>query len=96
MNTLINLLFLVESKCAFILVGNNALFELQKMNLDEEGKSSWFVDDKVVQDGSLFCATKFDPLFLLIKPLSKALRKVNSMNFFCLQRAENCRQKIIL
>jgi hypothetical protein len=53
------------------------MFELQKMNLDErEGKSSWFVGDKVAQDGSLFCATKFDPLFLMIKPLSKALRKV--------------------
>ncbi len=53
------------------------MLELQKMEIDQDSKSSWFIGDHVVQDGSLFLATKFDPLFLLIGPLMKSKRTVN-------------------
>ncbi|SCV71365.1 BQ2448_2953 [Microbotryum intermedium] len=51
--------------------GAGALFEVQRV--DQGGSTrTWFVDQEVVDDGSLLLLTPFDPLFLVI-PLSLSL-----------------------
>ncbi|SCZ89481.1 BZ3500_MvSof-1268-A1-R1_Chr1-1g01208 [Microbotryum saponariae] len=56
-------LFLVDPS------GRGALFEVQRV--DQAGTPrTWFVDQEVVNDGSLLLLTPFDPLFLLISYLS--------------------------
>ncbi|KDE02563.1 hypothetical protein MVLG_06898 [Microbotryum lychnidis-dioicae p1A1 Lamole] len=49
--------------------GQGALFEVQRV--DQAGTTrTWFVDQEVVNDGSLLLLTPFDPLFLIISYLS--------------------------
>ncbi|SCV71368.1 BQ2448_2956 [Microbotryum intermedium] len=49
--------------------GAGALFEVQRV--DQGGSTrTWFVDQEVVDDGSLLLLTPFDPLFLIISYLS--------------------------
>ncbi|KAJ3151302.1 Ribonuclease H2 subunit B [Geranomyces variabilis] len=48
------------------------LLEVQKT--DCNGKSSWFVDDAVQKDGSLYALSPFDPLLLLL-PILHAKRR---------------------
>eukprot|EP00466_Bigelowiella_natans_P010119 jgi/Bigna1/144757/aug1.91_g19465 len=47
------------------------IFELQKVSTDT---GSWFIDDSVEPDGSLYVATKVDPIFLILPHLIDARR----------------------
>ncbi|ORX89767.1 hypothetical protein K493DRAFT_410247 [Basidiobolus meristosporus CBS 931.73] len=62
-------------KPARYLLQNGKVCEVQK--IDSEGTHSWFIDNTVQQDGSLFFFTPVDPLFLLI-PILEAAREEKS------------------
>jgi len=60
---------------------NDNVMEVNRM---AEHPSSWFIEDEVQQDGSLFMATPVDPLFVLI-PLLELNRKktADHAGLFC-------------
>jgi hypothetical protein len=60
------------------MIGNEHLLELQKIDVSQDSMASWFIDNFVVEDGSVYLATRFDPLFLMIDPLVKSLRIVRA------------------
>lgn len=65
-----------------------AIFDGKVMEINRayEEPSSWFVDDFVQQDGSLYIVTPIDPLFLLIPTLCDQRKKneeENHKGFFC-------------
>jgi len=66
---------------AKFIVFNDKLLEIQRMI---EDPSSWFIDNTVQQDGSLYIASPIDPLFLLINLLEENRRKTESHEgYFC-------------
>ncbi|TPX34141.1 hypothetical protein SmJEL517_g03117 [Synchytrium microbalum] len=53
--------------------GHVNLLELQRV--DSESTRSWFCGNSVIQDGSFFMVSPFDPLFLLLPILTKLRKK---------------------
>jgi len=60
---------------------DNILCEIQSM---EESPASWFIDDSVEKDGSLYIVTPIDPLFLMLNFLKRSRRKtLEHEGYFC-------------
>ncbi|CAG8465225.1 7756_t:CDS:10 [Paraglomus brasilianum] len=57
---------------------DQTLLEIRK--LDCESQRSWFIGSTVQSDGSLFCLTPIDPLFVLIPILDTCRRKTSDSN----------------
>jgi ribonuclease H2 subunit B len=64
------------------LISDDTLFELQVLNGNLN--SSWFIDDVIHKDGSLYVATPIDPLFLLLPLLVQHRKKsADYRGYFC-------------
>jgi len=64
------------------LISMNNIFELQVLNGNLN--ASWFIDDRIQKDGSLYMASPIDPLFLLLPLLEKHRKKSNDhAGYFC-------------
>jgi len=72
--TIINLPHIKAGEAKY-LVDKNNIFEIQKY-CDENG-GSWFKDNSVIPDGSIFLATIIDPLFIVLPLLEKSRKKTN-------------------
>ncbi|RUS32993.1 Ydr279p protein family-domain-containing protein [Jimgerdemannia flammicorona] len=55
------------------MIQDGAILETQK--IDPADKRSWFIDDSVQRDGSLYLMTPIDPLFIAIPMLELARKK---------------------
>jgi len=64
------------------LIANDTFFELQMLNGNLS--SSWFIDNNIHKDGSLYMATPIDPLFMIL-PLLELHRKKSAEHagYFC-------------
>lgn len=54
--------------------------QICEINRAIERPSSWFVDDTVDDDGSLYIATPIDPLFILLQLLEKHRKQVSKLS----------------
>uniref|UniRef100_A0A6B2L8U7 Ribonuclease H2 subunit B n=1 Tax=Arcella intermedia TaxID=1963864 RepID=A0A6B2L8U7_9EUKA len=61
----------------FLLNGEKEILEIQKV---KRNPSSYFIDETVQQDGSLYITTDIDPLYLILPRLQEARRKKNSVD----------------
>ena len=57
--------------CAFMSTPNGELLELQEAAPQDAAPCSWFVDQTVQKDGTLFLASRVDPLFFALPHLEK-------------------------
>jgi hypothetical protein len=56
----------VDGECCFILA--DCLYQLREFHQPDR---SWIVDGSIVQNGSLFLLTRYDPLFIALKIIQK-------------------------
>jgi len=64
-----------------IFISNNKLLEINRV---VEEPASWFINDTVQSDGSLYIATPVDPLFVIIKLLEENRKKTEEhAGYFC-------------
>jgi len=54
---------------SFFCIRNNELYELKQ--LSNENERSWFFENNVKEEGSFYCISPFDPLFILINVFEK-------------------------
>lgn len=54
---------------SFFCIRNNELYELKQ--LSNENERSWFIENNVKEEGSFYCISPFDPLFILINVFEK-------------------------
>lgn len=66
---------------------NNYLYELQSVQPRRHG--SWFVNQKVISNGSFLVANKIDPRFLLLPFFENSSQKYSPLNQIVLP-SENC------